>query len=778
MRKLLQRRVPQIVGAYFAGSWILLEFTDWTVSQYSLSPALTNFVVTTLLLLLPTVAVLAWRHGAPGEDRWTKTDAAVIGFNMVAACGILLMAFSGQELGAVTTVRLLEDDDGNSVERVIPKAAFRRDLIVWDFDNESDDPDLDWLRSGLWMGIVQDLSQDLFVTPVDIYEPRVRQPLAEAGFELPYGVPLALKRQLAEARGVGHFLEGELLVRDGDTLVVRTRLYETRNAHEVAAHTYRGTDPLEIVDRLSVDVRRDLGIPEWQIEESVDLPAAELLTQSPEAFRALSGYRIPMYRIELAEARGAAEAAIEIDPSFAAAYGASASAALLQGDQAAARDGIAEALRYAYRLPERSRLLLQMLDRMLFRIDPAGALQTGNYWTELYPQDPLARLLLAETYGMQGNVDGQITQYQALLSMDSTDVQSLEAIAGAFRGKQEYDSALVYYARLTDLQPTDVQTRLDIAATQISLLEVDEAREELNRARIAAPDDPDVLNRLARLDMQQGLYEDAARRLEEMPELVRTPQERDLVAGVAETYFYNLGQYGGLLEAHGRRLEAIGEYLPPIAAVQAVLSSEALIYSADWGREATALVQIDSLRASVEEPWSLLLDVPAVQIHLARGDIESARESLSALRALSEAFGTAPLRAIIPWVEGRIAELEDGDCTRALQSYEAARGLMPQSSRYRAWLAICLTSLERWKEAEGEAAWLLERFPGSAMVRLIAAWHYSARGRTADTIAELEIALDYWSTADPDYEPAREARALLEELRAAGHAESGTRANP
>ncbi len=595
----------------------------------------------------------------------------------------------------------------------------------------------------------------------------MRQPLAEAGFELPYGVPLALKRQLAEARGVGHFLEGELLDQDGDTLVVRTRLYETRNAREVAAHTYRGTDPLEIVDRLSVDVRRDLGIPEWQIEESVDLPAAEILTQSPEAFRALSGYRIPMYRNELAEARGAAEAAIEIDPSFAAAYGASASAALLQGDQAAARDGIAEALRHAYRLPERSRLLLQMLDRMLFRIDPVGALQTGNYWTELHPQDGLARQLLAATYGMQGNVDGQITQYQALLAMDSTDVQSLQAIAGAFGGIQEYDSALVYYARLADLQPTDVQTRLDIAATQISLLEVDEAREELNRARIAAPDDPDVLNRLARLDMQQGLYGDAARRLEEMPALARTPQERDLVAGVEGTYFFNLGQYGGLLEAHGRRLEAMGEYLPPIAAVQAVLSSEALIYSADWGREADALVQIDSLRASVEEPWSLLLDVPAVQIHLDRGDIESARESLAALRALNEVFGEARLTARIIWVEGRIAELEDGNCRRALQSYEAARDLLPQSSVYRAWLAICLTSLARWEEAEGEAAWLLERFPGSAMVRLIAAWHYSARGRTADTIAELEIALDYWSTADRDYEPAREARALLEELRVA-----------
>jgi tetratricopeptide (TPR) repeat protein len=769
MRQLLHRRVPHIVGAYFAGSWILLEFTDWAVGQYALSPALTNFLVTTLLLLLPAVAVLAWRHGAPGEDRWTKTDAVVIGLNMFAAGGILMMAFSGQELGAATTVRLLEDDDGNTVERVIPKAAFRRDVLVWDFDNESGDPDLDWLRSGLWLGLVQDLFQDLFVTPVGANDPRVRQPLAEAGFELPYDVPLALKRQLAEARGVGHFLEGELLERDGDTLEVRTRLYETRNAREVAAHTYRGTEPLEMADRMSVDVRRDLGIPEWQIEESVDFPVAEMLTDSPEAFRAMSEYRVAEFQNRLADARAAADAATEIDPTFASAHGASASAALLMGDQEAARGGIAEALRHAYRLPERSRLVLQMLDRMLFRMDPAGALQTGSYWTELYPQDPLARQLLAGAYEMQGNVDGQITQYRALLAMDSTDLQSLQAIAGAFRGKREYDSALVYYSRLAGLQPTDVQTRLDIAMTQTILLRFDEAREELERARIAAPDDPDVLNRIARLDMQQGRYEDAARRLEEISALARTPQERDLVAGLAETYFYNLGQYDGLLEAYGRRLEAIAEYQPPIQAVQTSIGSEALIYAADWGREAFALEQIDSLRASVEEPWSLTLDVVGVQVHLDRGDIEAAGESLAGLRGLSEAFGRAPrTTARTIWVEGRIAELEDGNCRRALESYEAARELLPQSPVYRAWLAGCLTSLEQWEEAEREVAWLLERFPGSAKVRLIAARHYSAQGRTADAIAELEIALDYWSGADPDYQPAREARSLLEELRVGG----------
>ncbi len=769
MRQLLHRRVPQIVGAFLATSWILLEFTDWAVDQYALSPNLTNFVVSGLLLLLPAVAILAWRHGAPGEDKWTKTDAAVIGLNLVAAGGILMTVFSGQELGAATTVRLLEDDDGNTVERVLPKAEFRRTVLVWDFENESGDPDLDWLRSGLWMGLVQDIYQDLWVTPVEVNDPRVREPLREAGFELPYGVPLALRRQLSEATGAGHFLVGEVVEQVGDTLVVRTLLYETRNAREVASRTYRGADPLEIVDRMSLDVRRDLGIPDWQIQESMDLPVSETLTDSPEAFRAISRTRVAMFENRLTDVRVAAQEAIEADSSFAAAYGSDASAALLMGDQAAARAGIAEALQHSYRLPERNRLLLQMLDRMLFRMDPAGALQTGGYWIELYPQDLMARQLLAQTYAMQGDIDGMIGQYRALLAIDSGNVQSLQAIAAGLRGKREYDSALVYYARLAKLQPADVQTRIDIAATQTSLLKFDDAREELERARTVAPDDPDVYGELARLDMRQGRYEDAAGRIADMAPLARTAQQRNLVAGVRETYHYSLGQYQALRDAYLERLQATAEFAVPIQAVQQVLGSEALVYASDWGRETFALRQVDSLRATVSEPWSFTLDVPAVQIHLDRGDIASARESLEGLSALNAAFGDAPGRtARIVWIEGRIAWIEDGDCGRAVESFRAAQELSSGSSLYRAWSASCLTELEEWEAAEVEVDWLMERLPGDAKIRLLAANLYAGRGQTDNAIAELETALEYWSEADASFRPAAEARALLAELQAAG----------
>ncbi len=763
IRSLLDRRVPQLTGIYLIASWGFVQFVDWAVNQYSLSPAITNFVVTLLLLLLPTVLVIAWRHGAPGEDSWTRIDGAAIGLNLAAAGGILFVAFSGQELGAATTVKLVEDEAGNTVERVVPKAAFRRNVLLYDFDNESGDSDLDWLRTGILFGVSVDLVQDLFMTVVTA--DAVREFLAEAGFGLTDNIPLSLKREAAERRSLGHFMDGAVRT-DGDTLVVETRLYETRNARQVATRTYRGTDPLELADRISVDLRRDLGIPDWQVEESVDLPAAELLTHSPDDFRLLSKMQGAGRSNDLVAARSLAEEAVARDSTFAVAHLSASMVALASGDQAIAGALMAEAARHAYRLPERVRLNVQVMDQFLFKQDPEAAIRAARYWTEIYPQDAEARRQLAGIYSSTGDTDGQIAQYRALLAIDSADVGTLRQLASVFRSREEYDSAFAYYERLGDRRPNDVRTRLNVAITLLTLGKYTEAREELEQARVAAPDDPSVSWQLARLDIWEGRYEDAIEHLAQVTKLERTPRERERRAGLEETLYYWRGQFARLEDAYRRRLATLAEFQPPVAVVSAIDNSELFVYAAEGGREEYALQQIDSLRSSVESPWNLELESAAVQIHLDLGDAESARESLAGLRTLSEARGSnRGNTAFITWVEGRIAELEDGNCRRALESYDQARDLVPLGWLVHETRLRCLTSLERWNDAEEEAAWLLERAPGRGVYRLDVARYHAARGRTEDAIAELEAALQIWSEADPDYRPAQEARQLLRELR-------------
>lgn len=69
-----RRRVPHAVGAYIAATAGVVQFVDWAVDRYLLSPILTDFALIALALLVPTVIMLAWRHGQPGRNRWTRLE--------------------------------------------------------------------------------------------------------------------------------------------------------------------------------------------------------------------------------------------------------------------------------------------------------------------------------------------------------------------------------------------------------------------------------------------------------------------------------------------------------------------------------------------------------------------------------------------------------------------------------------------------------------------------------------------------------------------------------
>ncbi len=280
------------------------------------------------------------------------------------------------------------------------------------------------------------------------------------------------------------------------------------------------------------------------------------------------------------------------------------------------------------------------------------------------------------------------------------------------------------------------------------------------------PDAPEVPRQLAILDMRAGDYESARRRLEEVRTLARTPQQRERRAGLEETYYYLRGQFSRLEGAYRDRLGLLAETYPPIAVPGMIDNSEFLLYAARAGREAEALAQIDSLRKAAEFGFDLELERAAVRIHLDRRDFDAARTALDGLERQVEMRGATDGRlAYAAWVRGRLAELEASDCEQALGHFDRSRELSPTASLYAAARLRCLTRLERWKEAEEEADWLLEHYPGYPSNQVTIARYHAARGQVDQALEQLDAALATWADADADYAPAREARELRRSLR-------------
>jgi len=770
IRSLLDRRVPQIVGLYVAGGWGFVQFVDWVVEQYRLSPDLVNFVVTLLLLLLPSVVWLAWRHGAPGRDGWKLVDGGVIGANLAVAAGALTLVFAGRELGAATTVKVVEDEEGNVVERVVPKAAFRTSVLSFPFEDETGDPDRGWIADALELGLGLDVVQDPFVSYRSVTRRGVRDLLAEAGLPPGASAPLPVRQRAARDRGVDYFLGAEVRV-EGDSIVAVTRLHETRSARLVAERTYRDPDPLAIVDSFSLDLRRDLGVPAWQIESAVDFPVREMLTESPEALRALTeSERQAFGQNDLRGALAAARRAIAADSTAALAHMLATVLSWQLGDLEGARESREALDRYAWRLPERLRLQNRMFTDLLLENDPEAARRTGSYWAEVYPQDPEARRLLARIADLLGDRQAQIEQLRALLALDPTDVDAMAELGAAYSATGQYDSAEAVLARRAERLAGTVSNRRRVARVYLDRGDVDAYRAEIEEARIAAPDDVSLVLDLGWADIRQGRYGDAESRLEEARSLARTDGDRWRTERLAAKIANDRGQFAPLERAYRswtRLAAAIGS---PRQVLQWAASSALLWNASEWDRGDFALAQIDSLGALLGPPFSGALGGPELVIHLDRGDLPAARAAIARLEAAFEAEAGDPfsIEGDVAFAKGWLAEREDGSCERALPHFDEVRELWPGNATALRHRARCLRELGRLDEAGKDLDQLLALWGGDPEARVEAARYALTRGNRSAARAHLDAAIAVWAEADPEFRPAREARALRAELAKGG----------
>ena len=136
-----------------------------------------------------------------------------------------------------TAAVTLTDEDGNRVERVIPKGEFRTRLALFNFDADSSDARARLLAYGLPDAIGVDLLQDLFI---DVREPpSFRRRLVEAGYPQLVGVPLALARDIAAEQFRDVFATGRVRT-EGDEVVATVTVYRTATGAQLRALTVRG----------------------------------------------------------------------------------------------------------------------------------------------------------------------------------------------------------------------------------------------------------------------------------------------------------------------------------------------------------------------------------------------------------------------------------------------------------------------------------------------------------------------------------------------------------
>ena len=91
INELIHRRIPHIIGSYLVAGTSLILFVDWLVNRYTLPEYYTTICLFGVITIIPSVLILAYFHGAPGRDEWTKIEKIGVPANITFIFLVLLV---------------------------------------------------------------------------------------------------------------------------------------------------------------------------------------------------------------------------------------------------------------------------------------------------------------------------------------------------------------------------------------------------------------------------------------------------------------------------------------------------------------------------------------------------------------------------------------------------------------------------------------------------------------------------------------------------------------
>lgn len=760
LRTLFERRVPHALAIYAGASWAVVEFVAFAVDEFVLSPYLTRVVLAGLLLLLPTVFILAWFHGKPGKDReeLARTEKIGIPANLVLCAAVLWGLFGGRDLGAATTSVTFENEDGQLVERTVLKPEFRKRTALFALDpGEGLADDELWATYAVPIAIEFDLMADDHFVPLPLRT--LAWSLMAHGYSDLHGAPLSLKREAARERFAEFLVVGEIGKVD-DRYRVTLTVHETRGGSVVGESIHEGMDLLSLVDGMSASVRTALGIP-WR-EEIEDLPVQQRLTEDhgaqEEFVRALMKVMLEW------DPEGAIEhltAATTLDPTFTAAYLELSRQWIRRDRPAEALGAIQSAMEYLYRLPERAQFQVRT-EFYLLRRETDRVADILEMWLELYPEDLSALDVKWKTQVQQDDLEGALATLTEMYRLNPGNGRLLLELGAKRADLGQYEEAAAAFTEYVDRFPDDEEGVAMLAGFQRLRGEHDAARANLEKAALLHPLSWFIWD-LADLDLETGRFEDARRGYERARDRAGTPAAKASALLSLKRYHHFRGELGAAIGTMQAWLAEVSAFTDPVAMPDARVA-DILLYL-DAGRVGEAAGILEELEAA-ELGTDYFLARARVRVALASDDVEAAREAHGLAFEAADSMRYGDPQLLLMEQLGRIQE-HTGEFAAAAESYREALASR-RDPRVKTDLHLgagrALRKAGRLDEAEAELRQTLLYMPAHPHAHLELALVLEARGNVAEAIEHLRSALATWENADASFEPAREARAKLEEL--------------
>ena len=409
----------KFIVAYLVAAWTFLQFVDWVLTRYQISPYWVDILLSFFIGIIPSLLIYFYHQDRINKKILKLREKIIFPTNLVLVLIGIYLGFGTSDLGATTKEIAVVDSYGEKTQTTITKEEFRTEIPIYNFQQINDNEDLKWIGEGISELLYYDLLQDKSISPSLNYAKSTTDKVLESSV------------------AASVYVDGTYY-KAGDEYTIEANVRNSSNGKIKTSQTFTGNDLLDLIDEVSVYVRQSIELPEGNRLQYLDLGLKEFVSTSLPAIKEFvySNY----------------ENAIEKDSTFALAYLKSSRRNIRYSrgkiDEQAHAD---KAYRYRERLPYDLRMEA-MANRYLAYNEFDKAKELVEMQLEISPQNQSLNNIL---YGIYGETKDTQSFYDTALERftASKSFYNIENIADATLVVGDYDDYLKMVNLYMNLNP-------------------------------------------------------------------------------------------------------------------------------------------------------------------------------------------------------------------------------------------------------------------------------------------------------------------------------------
>jgi len=278
----------QFFAAYLVAAWTLLQFVDWILNRYHISPYWVDLMLWVFIGIIPSLIIYLYHQERINQKVLKLREKVIFPLNIILIMVVTYFGFGNSDLGATIKDISYTNDAGELQTQTITKEEFRVNLPIYNFENKTQDSSKIWMSRVINDLLYYDLEQDKNISP-----------------DTP-GTDGTITNKVNQANAFSdYYVDGVFDINDSIYFLTPI-IHSSKNGKELNRQTFTGTDFFDLIDDVSIYVREHVGIIEEMRDQYIDLDVKDFTTNSIDALKEFYF--------------GRHDNATAIDPTFALSY--------------------------------------------------------------------------------------------------------------------------------------------------------------------------------------------------------------------------------------------------------------------------------------------------------------------------------------------------------------------------------------------------------------------------------------------------------------------------